>query len=420
MPCGTSGDLPMIRPANWPLRLALRNVFRHRVRTAMTLAAIAFGVAGLILSGGFVQDIYAQLGEALIHSQTGHLQVMRSGYYESGTRSPEKFRIENVEALKRTIGALPEVDDVMARVAFAGLLNNGRTDWGIVGEGVEAAKEAKLGSYLRITAGRQLRDSDHAGILVGQGVAQALRLAPGDAVTLLLNTAEGGLNTLDLQVVGVFQSFSKDFDSHAIRIPLVAAKEILDTGGANVLVVALHRTADTEPVAVALRQRLGNAPLEVWTWQKLNDFYDKAVALYDRQFGVLQLIILAMVLLSVANSINMTVFERLGEFGTMRALGNRSRDVLRMVMLESACLGVAGAVIGVVAGVALALLISAIGIPMPPPPNANLGYTAFIRIVPWVVASAFAIGVLASVLAALWPGTRVARRDLADALRANV
>jgi putative ABC transport system permease protein len=404
----------------WPFRLALRNVMRHRVRTAMTLGAIAFGVAGLILSGGFVRDVYAQLGEALIHSQTGHLQIMRNGYYESGSRSPEKYRIANVDSLKRTIGALPEVRDSMARVDFAGLLNNGRTDWGIVGQGVEPDKEAALGSYLKITAGRQLRDADRDGILIGKGVAQALHLAPGDAVTLLLNTAEGGLNTIDLRVVGVFQSFSTDFDTRAIRIPLAAAKEILDTQGANVVVVALNRTDDTEPVAQALRTRLGAGPFDVWTWQKLNGFYDKAVALYDRQFGVLQLIILAMVVLSVANSINMTVFERLGEFGTMRALGNRSRAVWRIVVLESALVGVAGGALGVVIGIVLALLISAIGIPMPPPPNADLGYTASIRIVPWVVAIAFAIGCVASVLAALWPAARVAKRDLSEALRANV
>jgi putative ABC transport system permease protein len=187
-----------------------------------------------------------------------------------------------------------------------------------------------------------------------------------------------------------------------------------------VVVVALNRTDDTGPVAQALRTRLGAGPFDVWTWQKLNGFYDKAVALYDRQFGVLQLIILAMVVLSVANSINMTVFERLGEFGTMRALGNRSRAVWRIVVLESALVGVAGGALGVVIGIVLALLISAIGIPMPPPPNADLGYTASIRIVPWVVATAFAIGCAASVLAALWPAARVAKRDLSEALRANV
>ncbi len=61
--------------------VALRNVIRQKAHTAMTLAAIVFGVAGLILAGGWVNDIFVQLAEALIHSQSGHLQVYKSGFY---------------------------------------------------------------------------------------------------------------------------------------------------------------------------------------------------------------------------------------------------------------------------------------------------------------------------------------------------
>jgi putative ABC transport system permease protein len=80
-------------------------------------------------------------------------------------------------------------------------------------------------------------------------------------------------------------------------------------------------------------------------------------------------------------------------------------------------------VIGAIAGTALGMLlawgISAIGIPMPPPPNADIGYTAQIRIVPSVVGGAFAIGVLATVLAAILPALRVARTEVVEALRQN-
>lgn len=402
------------------LTLALRNVFRHRVRTAMTLAAIVFGVAGLILSGGFVRDIFIQLGEALIHSQTGHLQLMRTGYYESGTRSPEKFLLANPQALQQTVAALPEVDEVMARVAFSGLLNNGRSDWAIVGEGVEPGKEARLGSFVEMTAGRQLADADLDGMVVGQGVAQALGLAAGDRVTLLLNTAEGALNSLEFEVVGIFRSFSKDFDARAVRIPLAAAQELLAAPGVTTLVVSLHRTEDTDGVLARLGAQLAPQGLDVKGWVELNDFYEKTVELYQRQFGVLQLIILAMVLLSVANSVNMSVFERVGEFGTMMALGRRPGDVLRLVLTESALLGLIGGTAGVALGTLLAVAISAVGIPMPPPPNANVGYTALIRIAPDVLALGFAVGLSATVLAAVLPAFRVSRTPVVEALRANV
>ena len=67
------------------MKLALRNMLRNRARTLMTLASIVFGVVALILSGGFVHDVYYQLGEALIHSQSGHLQVSRVGFHAKGT-----------------------------------------------------------------------------------------------------------------------------------------------------------------------------------------------------------------------------------------------------------------------------------------------------------------------------------------------
>ena len=132
---------------------------------------------------------------------------------------------------------------------------------------------------------------------------------------------------------------------------------------------------------------------------------------------MLQLIILFMVLLSVANSVNMSAFERLPEFGTMQALGNRKRDVFRLILAENLLLGLIGSLLGVVTGITLALGISAIGIPMPPPPNANVGYTAFIRIVPLTVLTAFLIGFAATVLAALFPARRVSATPVVEALR---
>jgi putative ABC transport system permease protein len=162
------------------------------------------------------------------------------------------------------------------------------------------------------------------------------------------------------------------------------------------------------------------AGFEVKTWHELADFYNNTAALYERQFGVLQAIILVMVLLSVANSVNMTLHERTGEFGIMRALGRTERDVFRLAMLETALLGAIGAALGVAAGAVLAAIISAIGIPMPPPPNSESGFIASIRIVPAVLAAALTLGFLATVLAALLPARRIARIPVVDALRHGV
>ncbi len=402
------------------LRFALRNVFRQRARSAGTLAAIALGVAGLILAGGFVQDIFFQLGEAVIHSQSGHIQVAKKGYREGRVRSPESFFIDRPSGLKRLIEETAGVQMTLSRLGFSGVVNNGKRDVGIVGEGVEPTSEEKLGTYLRYIEGRPLRDDDRDGIAMGQGVARALGVKPGDRVNLVLSLPQGAVNTLDFEVVGVFQSFSKDFDARAIRIPLRAARELMDTEAAHVVVVVLEKTEDTETVLATLKNRLEPQGFELVGWRELSDFYDKTIKLYDRQFGVLRLIILLMVLLSVANSVNMTLFERTREFGTMLALGDCPSAVFRLVMTESVLLGVFGAVLGVVVGSFTALVISLIGIPMPPPPNANVGYTAFIRLVPLDIGVAGAIGMAATILATLLPARRSAQLVVVDALRQGV
>lgn len=401
-------------------KLALRNVFRQKSHTAMTLAAIIGGVAGLILAGGWVNDVFVQLSEALIHSQSGHLQVYKKGFFAEGSRAPERYLIGRPDVIKDRIHAGAEVDNVMARLNFSGLLNNGRSDLPIIGEGVEPGQEAVLGSSVSILEGRQLTDKDMFGVVLGQGVAQGLKLKPGDQVILLANALEGALNSIDLEVIGVFQSFSSDYDARAIKIPLAAAQELLGTEDVNALVISLNKTEDTERVAARLKEQLGPLGLEVKTWVELNDFYEKTVEMYKGQFGVLQLIILVMVLLSVANSVNMSIFERAGEFGTMMAFGNRSREVFRLIVVESVLLGVIGSCLGLALGVALALAISSVGIPMPPPPNANVGYTAHIQIIPSSLLMSCAIGIAATVLAAILPAKHVSRTQIVEALRQNL
>ena len=402
------------------LRFAIRNIFRNRLRAALTLSAIIFGVAAIVLSGGFVEDVFVQLREATIHSQLGHLQVYKKGYRDHGRQKPFKYMIDAAGDMVGQFEHLPHVEDVMVRINFSGLINNGNADHQIIGEGVEPGKEARLGSSITLTAGRQLNAEDEYGILVGEGVASSLKLGPGDFVTLLVNTPEVGLNSLDFTIVGIFRTFSKEYDARAVRIPLAAAQELVYTDKAHSLVFSLDDHLATSAVVERVRENLPGEEYEVYPWYELADFYRKTVDLYKRQFGVLQLIILFMVLLSVVNSINMAIYERTGEYGTLMALGKRRSEVFWLILLENTLLGLLGAALGVALGVLLAMVITRIGIPMPPPPNSNAGYIATIRVVPEAVISGFLTGLVATVLAAIMPARRVSRIQVVDALRENI
>lgn len=401
-------------------KLAFRNIFRNRLRTALTLAAIVCGVAAVIVSGGFVEDVFVQLRESTIHSRLGHAQIYRAGYLDYGQREPTRYLIDDPEPLVDQVRAIPHVQDVMTRVNFSGLANNGRADLPIIGEGVEADKEARLGTAMSFIAGHTLQDAEPFGVIVGEGVATALQLKLGSPLNLNVSTPDGALNTLEFTVVGIFRSFSKDYDDRAVRIAQAAAQELLFTPAIHSVVVALDDSAHTDAVVSQLRKQLGTLGYEVKSWQQLADFYNKTVALYQRQFGALQFIILVMLVLSVASTVNMVVYERTGEFGTLLALGLKRRQIFRLVVLENTLLGLVGGVMGVVAGLALAAGISAIGLPMPPPPGSNAAYTASIRIVPWILGVAAVTGAAAATFAALLPGRRASRLAVVDALRHNI
>lgn len=400
-------------------RMALRNVFRQRARTALTLSVIGAGVAGLILSGGFVEDALHSLREVTIHSQLGHLQIYKKGYFAQGKRSPFKYLIEKPEEILAVTRSIPDVADAMSRLSFAGILNNGRSDFAILGEGIEPAKEAKLGTQIHIIDGRNLTGDDRFGMMVGEGLALSAGLHPGDNVNLLLNTEEGALNNLEFKVIGVFRTFSKDYDARAVRVALPDAQELLASKAVNAIVVELKDTEQTDAVAESLRAKLDGNRFEVKTWFDLADFYQQTAALFQRQFAFLQAIILLSVLLSVANSVNMTIFERTGEFGTLMALGLRRGPIVRLVLIENFFVGLLGSAFGVLIGIGLAWLINVLKIEMPPPPNSNSGYFAGIRLAPSMIAAAFGVGFLATPLTALLPAWRIARVPVVDALRMN-
>lgn len=399
------------------VQIALRGLTRRPVRAAITTSAIAFGVVALILSGGFVNDILSQLAEAVIRSQSGHIQVARTGGFAAAGSGDERLLISRPGDVKRAVDDLAGVDFSMARLNFSGVLSNGRRDLPVLGEGIEPDAEARLGTYLRVAAGRRLESRDESGAMLGEGLAAGLAVQPGDRVTLLTTTVDGATNSADLEVVGIFRTFSREYDARAVRIKLESAQELLGANGAHRVVVALARTADTEAAAAQIQALAGAGAFEVQTWRQLNDFFAKTEQLYRQQFGALRFIVLVMVLLSVTNNLNLIIFERTSEFGTMRALGNRGDQIFSQIMVEAALLGLLGALAGVVVGCGFALLISQAGIPMPPPPNANEAYVARIGLSAATVGSAALIGFLATLTGALIPAIRVARMPIHEALR---
>src|SRR2546422_4122578 len=372
-------------------RLALRNVFRNRRRTLITLAAMGFGAAAIIVFGGFVHSIYYGVRESTIRSQVGHIQIYRKGYSEKGNLAPFDYLIADYPALRDELRRLPHVKTVTARLGFSGLVSTGDTTTAFVGSGVVPEGEMDLSALAVIVDGKELATREPRGITLGVGLARAFGVKPGDDLMLLTTTKAGAINALAVKVRGIWESGEKAYDDRFLKAPIPEIQRLLDNEGeVQSIVVLLDKTETTAVVRdrmAALLKEHG-FDLELKTWEDLALRYHQVRQLFTNVFRVMTLIVSVIVVLGIANTMLMAIFERTREIGTVMALGTRRRGVISMFVLEGLTLGVIGGLVGVILGVLLARAISAGCIQLPPPPVSTRGFAVQFFIVPEVLVHA--------------------------------
>jgi putative ABC transport system permease protein len=399
------------------LWLAMRSVLRQGRRTLIAIGAVSFGVIAMILSAGFIEWLMEGMRESTIKSQLGHVQVVRPGYVERGTSDPYGFVIDGEDALRQKIESGSNVKVVAPRLSFNGLASKGDNTLAFLGQGVSAKAESVLSSSVTITRGRNLSAEGVNEMIMGRGLAANLGVQVGDTVVLMTTTAAGNVNAVEAPVVGLFNSVSKEYDDSALRMPLALAQQLVRVNGAQQWLVLLDDTARTDAKLAELKGVMPAGKFELVPWYQLSDFYNKTKDLFSSQVNVVQFIILMIIVLSISNTLSMSVMERVSEIGTCMALGLTRARIRRIFMSEGVMLGLVGGGLGVVIGCVLALAISAVGIPLPPPPGMEQGFSGEIRLTFGIVAKALAIAVASAFVYSLYPAWRASRMNIVDALR---
>ncbi len=376
---------------------------------------MAIGVLSLLLFEGFNQGALWQYQERVVHTRMGHFQISKKVSSDVLSTDVSDTLFNNSDSLSVSIRKNPQVKEVFPRLRVSGLLANDKRSLPVIAEGIDPLRENKFFDELDYKSGGPLKPNEPNGIILGDRLAAGLGVKAGSRITLLANTINGSMNAADFEVVGTFQSGVKEFDESFARIHLSEAQSLLQTEGVSSLLVGLHHSEDIEAERADL-QTIIPQEFDIQDFKELDDiYYGNSVRWLKAQFLFIRLIIYLVVIMSILNTVTITIHERTAEIGTMRAMGFGRNFVRNQFLREYVLLGLTGGVVGVVLAFGIKFMLFT-GIPMPASPGATKGLNVFLRLRCYDVVINSVVAVLCAVIACYFPAKKAASMKITEAL----
>jgi putative ABC transport system permease protein len=399
--------------------MAVRNLRRHTRRTLLNLVMMTGGYVAIVIFAGFSVYILNATRWAAINNQFGHIQVAKKTYWNSRAEDSQADRaLENPQELEQWIRSYPEVDYVAGRLSFYGMMTYQERSVAAQFVGFRPEIERHLNNGLHVVKGKSFEKDEAFEVIGGRGVMRKMNLETGEEATVLASTFDKVINAIDLKVIGVSQTGFSEIDDVTFYLPLAMAQRLLDTQQVDRLVVFLKDEHKVPRMMEKLSQKLP-ANLELRKWYDLADLYRQIENYYDVQNTIIYAIILSLVFLSIANTVGMSVYERTGEIGTMRALGDSREKVIKLFLLEGAILGLLGVFFGIILGLITAKLINTFPVSIQLP-GASLPIPVLIHNEVMSFVWAFLMIFATSVLATWFPARKITNISITEALRHNI
>jgi putative ABC transport system permease protein len=456
------------------LILALRNLLRNRRRSLTTLLAVMLGAISILLFGGYVRNVVYGLETGFV-MQTGHMQIQHADFFRFGSGNPAAYGIANYRAIIDRLKHDPELEDKLTVVTpvlqIGGLAGNfsagvSRT---VIGQGVEVAEQNTLRhwndyQFKYVEPDLALTNTGPDAAVIGAGVARVLQLCaplkvsdcerkaaateasqgkePDDIaalagldspakkdnttqIELLAPSPRGAPNVVQLNVVKAEQQPVKELDDIYVALHLSEAQKLIygkATPEVTSILVQLKHTSDL-PKAQAriekiLSQEFGSQPLAVLDFATINPFFTQTISMFNVIFGFISVLIGAIVLFMLGNTMSMTVVERTVEIGTLRSIGLRRNGIRHLFVFEGLFLGFIGATLGVIVSLIISSIINNSGLTWIPP-GRMLPVPLTVRVwgeVTLILCSMIGLMAVAT-FSAWWPARRASDLNIVDALR---
>ena len=406
--------------------LALRNLGREFRRSALTAAAMAVGLALLILSRTLADGAHEDWIDSGVRLASGHVTFNAPGHRDSRSLA-DRLTTAQVEASLASVAdaAVPDPPLASVRVATRGLASSPEGALPALIVGVEPTAElalSRLGE--EVVDGRYLEDGDRLHAFIGDAMAGRLGVRTGSRMVLTAQTASGEIGGQLVRVVGTYHTGVDALDESLVHIPLATARDWLGVEGATSVAVLLPHSSFTDPVLEEARAAIDPAGIEVVGWPETLPDLSAALKLDDGGDWAFHIILFIIVALAILNAVFMSVLHRRREMGLLRALGLSGGETGLVVYIEGTLLTVASGIVGVGLGFALVWLLFRDGLDMSAmmPEDVNFGGIAFDPVmVPVIearqVVQSAVLSAMIGLSASLYPAWHAARLDPAESVK---
>jgi putative ABC transport system permease protein len=405
------------------MKLAFRNILRNKRRSLVTIAAVGIGFAAISVYHGYIHSVYEGLRIMAIRGEgLGHLRINKAGWKETGKLEPEKYMFTREETLEiiKLVGEEQGVILATPQIQVTGLVTNGATSTVFIAQGVVPRDDKRIkGRWVEFLPidGEALNDETLYGVEIASDLARYLNLQKGSDGVVMAPTLNGQMNALDIHISGIYDTGNDFSNDKFMRFNFYYAQSLLDTQSAERIVVLLDDWRKTENTRALLLDKLQKAGIdcEIRTWDELSLGFSKMKSYLDTVFLFIFSIVLVIVVMTTINTMGMAILERTREIGTLRALGLKFRGVSILFALEGALLGLFGSMMGILLHIVVWAFIK-----VHPahymPPGFSVSVPMMVDMVPLMLLFLSFCLVLLSLVAAIIPARRAARKNIVNAL----
>ncbi|HBR33699.1 MAG TPA: hypothetical protein DD734_03630, partial [Firmicutes bacterium] len=221
-------------------------MLRNKRRSLLCIIIIFISVTVLFLVKGYITGTFEGLTMMSV-MQYGNLQIAKPGYWENTDHERQLLSGEEIAKIKAILGENADVTGISTELAVYGIIGTEEASTIVSGSGIEPGSSQS--QNITLVSGTNLFEGDVDRVLLGKGVMQKLKLEEDEWVSLMATTLDGAYNAGNLQVSGAFSVGNSDADNVYIMLPLSYAQSMLNTDGADKIVVNL---AETEATAATI------------------------------------------------------------------------------------------------------------------------------------------------------------------------